>query len=169
MARLLICALKAAGARVLVIGRNAERLRLATAAGADDVIDLSHEPDAVAAVRRRTAGHRGADGVIEAVGKPETWSLSAAMVRKGGRVCLFGGCAAGAKVELETHRIHYNEIALFGVFHHRPSYVRQAIELLGNGAVPTELLIGGRISLEDLVSFFAENRDTNALKAAVIM
>jgi hypothetical protein len=47
--------------------------------------------------------------------------------------------------------------------------VRQAIELLGNGAVPTELLIGGRISLEDLVSFFAENRDTNALKAAVMM
>ena len=117
MARLLICALKAAGARVLVIGRNAERLRLATAAGADDVIDLSREPDAVAAVRRRTAGHRGADGVIEAVGKPETWSVSVAMVRKGGRVCLFGGCAAGAKVELETHRIHYNEIALFGVFH----------------------------------------------------
>jgi L-iditol 2-dehydrogenase len=133
------------------------------------VIDLSHEADAVTAVRRRTAGHRGADGVIEAVGKPETWSLSAAMVRKGGRVCLFGGCAAGAKVELETHRIHYNEIALFGVFHHRPGYVRQAIELLGNGAVPAELLIGRRISLEDLVSFFAENRDTNALKAAVIM
>jgi hypothetical protein len=47
--------------------------------------------------------------------------------------------------------------------------VRQAIELLGNGAVPTELLIGGRISLEDLVSFFAENRDTNVLKAAVIV
>src|SRR4026207_1574956 len=114
-------------------------------------------------------GARGADGVIESVGNPETWSLSVAMVRKGGRVCLFGGCAAGAKVELETHRIHYNEIALFGVFHHRPSYVRQAIELLGNGAVPTELLIGGRISLEDLVSFFAENRDTNALKAAVIL
>jgi hypothetical protein len=31
------------------------------------------------------------------------------------------------------------------------------------------LLIGGRISLEDLVSFFAENRDTNVLKAAVIV
>src|SRR5437763_13888603 len=95
MARILICAIKAAGARVLVIGRNAERLRLATAAGADDLIDLSHEPDAVAAVRRRTAGHRGADGVIEAGGKPETWSLSGAMVRKGGRVCPLRGWADG--------------------------------------------------------------------------
>src|SRR5205814_10637865 len=125
--------------------------------------------DAAEAVRHRTSSNRGADGVIEAVGKPETWSLGVGMVRKGGKVCLFGGCAARSKVELDTHRIHYNEISLFGVFHHRPGYVRQAIELLGNGAVPTELLIGGRISLEDLVPFFAENRDTNALKAAVIM
>ncbi|HSP62535.1 MAG TPA: alcohol dehydrogenase catalytic domain-containing protein, partial [Pyrinomonadaceae bacterium] len=41
MARLLIVALKAAGARVLVLGRNPERLRLALVAGADDVIDLT--------------------------------------------------------------------------------------------------------------------------------
>ncbi len=41
MARLLICGLKAVGARVLVLGRDAGRLRLALAAGADEVIDLS--------------------------------------------------------------------------------------------------------------------------------
>src|SRR5882672_3647927 len=39
MARLLICALKAAGARVLVLGRDPGRLRLALAAGAEEVID----------------------------------------------------------------------------------------------------------------------------------
>src|SRR3954447_26756875 len=104
MARILVIALKGAGSRVLVLGRNAERLRLATAAGADEVIDLTKEPDAAAAVRRRTAGERGADGVIEAVGKPETWALSVAMVRKGGRICLFGGCAAGSRAELDAHR-----------------------------------------------------------------
>jgi len=170
MARLLICALKAGGARVLVLGRNPERLRLATAAGADEVIDLAEEPDGVAAVRRRTAGDRGAaDGVIEAVGKPETWAMSVGMARKGGRICLFGGCAPGSKAEVDTHRIHYDEIALFGVFHHRPSYVRQALELLSQGAVPPALLIDRRISLEEVVPFFAANRELNALKAAVIM
>ena len=169
MARLLIFALKAGGAHVLVLGRNPERLRLATAAGADEVIDLAREPDGVAAVRRRTARERGADGVIEAVGKPETWAFAVEMARKGGRVCLFGGCAAGSKAEVDTHRIHYDEITLFGVFHHRPSYVRQAIELLSQGAVPPALMIAREVSLEEVVPFFAANRDANALKAAVII
>jgi L-iditol 2-dehydrogenase len=107
--------------------------------------------------------------VIEAVGKTETWELSVRMVRKGGRICLFGGCAAGSKAEVDTHRIHYEEIALFGVFHHRPSYVRQALELLSQGAVRTDLLIDREIPLDEVVSFFAANREASALKAAVIM
>jgi L-iditol 2-dehydrogenase len=169
MARLLVCALKAARARILVLGRDPGRLRLASAAGADEVIDLTQEPDGIAAVRRRTEGDRGADGVIEAVGKPETWALSVGTVRKGGRVCLFGGCAAGSKAELDTHRLHYDEITLFGVFHHRPSYVRQALDLLGQGAVPRDLLIDRQISLEEVVPFFAANVTASALKAAVMM
>jgi L-iditol 2-dehydrogenase len=169
MARLLVCALKAARARVLVLGRDPARLRLASAAGADEVIDLTQEPDGIMAVRRRTEGNRGADGVVEAVGKPETWALSVGMVRKGGRVCLFGGCAAGSKAEIDTHRLHYDEVTLFGVFHHRPSYVRQALDLLGQGAVSRDLLIDREISLEEVVPFFAAHSTTSALKAAVIM
>jgi L-iditol 2-dehydrogenase len=169
MARLLICALKAARARVLVLGRDPGRLRLALAAGAEEVIDLTQEPDGIAALRRRTEGDRGADGVIEAVGKPETWALSVGMVRKGGRVCLFGGCAAGSKAEIDTHRLHYDEVTLFGVFHHRPSYVRQALDLLGKGAVKRELLIDRELSLEEVVPFFAAHSTVSVLKAAVIM
>ena len=168
MARLLICALKAACARVLVVGRDAGRLHLASAAGADEVIDLGQEPDAIAAVRRRT-GDRGADGVIEAVGKPETWALSIGMARKGGRVCLFGGCAAGSKAELDTYRLHYNEITLFGVFHHRPTYVRQALDLLGQRVVPRELLIDREITLEEVAPFFAAHVTASPLKAAVVL
>ena len=169
MARLLVCALKAARACVLVLGRDPGRLRLASAAGADEVIDLTQETDGIAAVRRRTPNDRGADGVIEAVGKPETWTLSAGMVRKGGSVCLFGGCAAGSKAEIDTHRLHYDEITLFGVFHHRPDHVRQALDLLGESAVPCDLLINREISLEEVVPFFAAHSTTSALKAAVIM
>src|SRR5436190_10962726 len=169
MARLLICALKGARARVLVLGRDPGRLRMALAAGAEEVIDLTQEADGIAAVRRRTQGGRGADGVIEAVGKPETWALSAGMVRKGGRVCLFGGCAAGSKAEIDTHRLHYDEITLFGVFHHRPGYVRQALELLGQGMVKRELLIDRQLSLEAVVPFFAAHSTVSVLKAAVIM
>lgn len=169
MGRLLICALKAAGARVLVLGRNAGRLALAKTAGADEVIDLAQEFDGVAAVRARTAEGRGADAVIEAVGLPEAWTLSLGMARKGGQVCLFGGCANGAMAELDAHRIHYHELKVFGVFHHRPAYVRQALELLGQGTIPRELFIGDQISLEEVPAFFEANRRGSALKAAVVM
>jgi L-iditol 2-dehydrogenase len=169
MGRLLICALKRAGARVLVIGRDAGRLELAKAAGADELIDLGREPDGIAAVRAHTPGKRGVDAVVEAVGKPETWALSMGMARKGGQVCLFGGCAKGATAELDAYRIHYDELEVFGVFHHRPKYVRKALELLGEGAVPPALLIDHQISLEDLPAFFAANRDASVLKAAVMM
>ena len=169
MARLLVCALKAARAHVIVLGRDPGRLRLASAAGADEVIDLTQEPDGIAAVRRRTEGNRGADGVIEAVGKSETWALSVGLARKGGRVCLFGGCAAGSKAEIDTYRLHYDEITLFGVFHHRPGYVLQALDLLGQGAVSRDLLIDREISLEDVVPFFAAHSAASALKAAIIM
>ncbi|MEO5721589.1 MAG: alcohol dehydrogenase catalytic domain-containing protein [Chthoniobacterales bacterium] len=169
MARLLICALQAADARILVLGRDAGRLQLALAAGATEVIDLTQESDGPAAIRRRTQGERGADGVIEAVGKSETWAMSVEMVRKGGRVCLFGGCAPGSRAEFDAHRIHYGEVSLFGVFHHRPTYVRQALELLARGAVPPELLIDREISLEEVIPFFATNQTASPLKAAVLM
>ncbi|MEP6699556.1 MAG: alcohol dehydrogenase catalytic domain-containing protein [Verrucomicrobiota bacterium] len=168
MARLLIRALKNARARILVLGRDAGRLKLALAAGADEVVDLTRETDAVLAVQHRTDG-RGADGVIEAVGKPETWRLSVGMVRKGGRVCFFGGCAVDATVELDAHRLHYGEIAVFGVFHHRPSYVQQALDLLGKGVVSPELFIDREITLEEVVPFFAANQNASPLKAAVVM
>ncbi len=167
MARLLVCALKAVEARVLVVGRNPQRLALAKAAGADDAICLPNEPDAIAAVRGRTTDGRGVDGVIEAVGLPETWAMSVGMARKGGQVCLFGGCARGAIAPLDAHRIHYHELRVFGVFHHRPQYVRQALELLGRGAAPRELFIDRRISLAEVPAFFAAHRNASALKAEV--
>lgn len=169
MARFLVCALKRADARVIVLGRDAGRLSLASAAGADETINITVEPDGTAALRSRTDQKRGADGVIEAVGKPETWALSIGMARKGGRVCLFGGCASGAKAEIDAHRVHYHEVTVFGVFHHRPSYVRQALDLLGSGAIKPELFIDRELSLDEVIPFFAANANTSTLKAAVIM
>ena len=68
--------------------------------------------------------------VIEAVGRPESWIWSTEMVRKGGTVNFFGGCAKGAKVELDTNRLHYSEVTLKATFHHTPDAVRKAFALI---------------------------------------
>ena len=68
----------------------------------------------IEAVRDLTPERRGSDVVIEAVGRPEAWEWAIDMVRKGGTVNLFGGCAKGTRVALNTERLHYSEITSEG-------------------------------------------------------
>lgn len=166
MSLLLIAALRCRGARILVIGRNPEHLQTALQAGADETFS-ARDGDPVAAARRWTSG-RGPDCVFEAVGAPETWRQALALVRKGGRVCLFGGCAAGTEVPLDAHRVHYEQISLYGVFHHTPKYFQAAVDLLSSGSIKTGLLISRRIELSEVPAFFESRHDQTNPKVAVI-
>ncbi|MBI3551705.1 MAG: zinc-binding dehydrogenase [Elusimicrobia bacterium] len=166
MSLLLIQALAARGARIVVVGRNSANLALALKAGAHEAIS-AEEKNPVMAVREATE-RRGADCVFEAVGKPETWLTAIDMVRKGGRVCLFGGCASGTVVPIDAHRVHYGQISLHGVFHHTPKYFRAAVDLLSQGRVKTDILISGRIALDEVPSFFDSRHGQSNPKVAVI-
>ncbi len=166
MSLLLLQALRARGVRVLVVGRSKANLDIASAAGADTVISTENaEP--IAAIKRLTDG-RGADCVFEAVGTAKTWQMAVELTRKGGRVCLFGGCASGTMVPIDTHRIHYSQITLHGVFHHTPKYFKAAVDLLASSRVKTGLLIEGRIALDEVPSFFHERHGQSNRKFAVI-
>lgn len=166
MSLLLIGALRARGARVLVIGRGYENLWAALEAGAHETYSVNDD-DAFAAARRATGG-RGPDCVFEAVGQSETWQQALALVRKGGRVCLFGGCAEETVVPIDAHRVHYGQISLHGVFHHTPKYFKAAIELLGRGGINTGLLISQRIALAEVPAFFDRFHGRSSPKVAVI-
>lgn len=166
MARLLVSALRAKGARVIVVGRSRPPLDAALALGAEAVVGAS-DGDPVAAVKALTAG-RGGDAVFEAVGLPDTWKSAVAMTRKGGRACLFGGCAQGTEVSLDAHRIHYEGLTLSGVFHHTPTYFKAALDLLASGAVSPKGLIEGSIALADIPRYFAENAERALPKTAVL-
>src|SRR5207253_1616366 len=107
-----------AGARVIAVGRGAARLDLARQMGADTLLSSEHEADIAEAVRGQTAGRRGADVVIECVGRPEVWQQAVAMARKAGTVNLFGGCPSDTTMTLDTARIHYDELKIMGTFHH---------------------------------------------------
>lgn len=166
MCLLLVQALVDRGARVLVIGRNPERLAVAKRAGAE--VTLSAEGRDVSAEVKEWAGGVGPDLVFEAVGKPDTWQQAISLVRKGGRVCLFGGCAMGTRVPVDAHRVHYEQLQLQGVFHHTPKYFGEAVGLLGRGRIKSELLIGATIPLAEVPSFFARMHQQSNAKVAVI-
>ncbi|HEX4048905.1 MAG TPA: alcohol dehydrogenase catalytic domain-containing protein, partial [Elusimicrobiota bacterium] len=165
MSLLLIHALTERGARVAVLGRSKTHLETAKAAGAEAVFSADDGP-AEERVRAWAAG-RGPDHVFEAVGKTETHLQALALVRDGGKVCAFGGCAQGADIPLDLHRVHYKQITIHGVFHHTPPHFREAVRLLGEGRVKTGLIIRGEVRLADIPRFFSENADRSVPKAVV--
>jgi L-iditol 2-dehydrogenase len=142
-----VALLKARGAVVVGIDRSTPRLAVARTLGAVEVLEADSGGEWEKALRARFPR---LDLVIEATGQPEVWKLALRLVRKGGLVNLFGGCPAGTKVELDTHRLHYEQITVKSSFHHCPASVRAALKALEAGQVPAEPFLTGEGTLEEL-------------------
>lgn len=140
---LMFCRLaKLRGAKVIAMGRNPLKLKAAKEfACADEIIDLKKYPEPEEIILGMTTGKRGLDVAVECVGLPEIWEKMFGLVRRGGCVHLFGGCSSGTTVNIDTRRIHYDEVNVVSVFHHTPKYFREAIELISTGKVDVEKLI----------------------------
>jgi L-iditol 2-dehydrogenase len=91
---------------------------------------------------------RGADIVVEAVGRRETWEAGPGLCRKGGTVLLFGGCASGTMTSFDAERIHYGELHIQGSFHHTPASVERAFRLIVAGQVSIKPLISHEMPLK---------------------
>ena len=159
---------KLKGAKVIVAGRNPMKLELAkTFGGADATIDLNLEPDPERAFKNHTVEGRGLDVIIEAVGLPELWERTFKLVRKGGTVHLFGGCKSGTSVNIDTHKLHYDEIRVIGVFHHTPQYVKKSLELIASGQIDVKKLITHKMPLKDLEKAIKMHKNGETLKILI--
>lgn len=134
--------------QILVTGRHAQRLQLARQLGASHTIDVDQE-DPRQRVQELTDG-RGAELVIECVGRPEAWREAHWHAGQAGFVLLFGGCPADSEVRFDTTHIHYDQITLKGVFHFTPDDVRQARDYLCDTDLPVEKILSGTVGLEQL-------------------
>src|SRR5271167_469230 len=113
-------------ARVIAIGKRKSQMKAAERLGATAAFDVDKIENPVELVRQLTDGGRGADSVIEAVGRAITWEWALQMVRKGGTVNLFGGCPSGTEVKIDPAALHYSEITIKSTFHHTPQFMREA-------------------------------------------
>jgi L-iditol 2-dehydrogenase len=156
------------GARVIAIGRRQPQLDRAARMGADELIVNTDGADVVGAVKAMTEG-RGADVVIEAVGLPELWQLATRLLRRGGVVNFFGGCASGTEVKLDTHLLHYSEITCKASFHHTPALIRKALDVVGRGYITAKDLVNGVEPLANLLEVMQHLMSHNGhLKTAII-
>jgi L-iditol 2-dehydrogenase len=160
---------KATGCNVISVVKRDSQVEAAKRMGAHDVVQITKVEDPIEAVRALTPSHRGSDVVIEAVGRPQAWEWSIDMVRKGGTVNFFGGCANGTKVQLDTTRLHYSEITLKATFHHTPETVRKAFALMAEKKVRSTDYITGEAPLSRLQQVLRHMLNRNGdIKTAII-
>jgi NADPH:quinone reductase-like Zn-dependent oxidoreductase len=98
------------GARVIAVSGSADKLARARKLGAEEGIDLSRS-DLREEIRRLT-GRRGADVVIEHVGKA-TWERSVSGLARGGRVVTCGA-TTGADVSLNLRQVFFKNLSILG-------------------------------------------------------
>jgi L-iditol 2-dehydrogenase len=147
------------GMDVAVAGRRPERAAVADRFGAR-FFDVSPGSDALAA-----AGLF--DAAVDATGDREVWERLPGLVRPGGQVLLFGGCAPGATATFDAERLHYGEMAVIGSFHYSPAEARAALEALASGAVDPRPLITARGTLSDLPRFLEDQKRGAGIRYAV--
>jgi L-iditol 2-dehydrogenase len=157
-----------AGARVIAVGRNAGRLARAATLGADSTIALLEGEDIAERLRAETSG-RGPEVVVEAAGTLDTADAALRSVARGGVVNFFAGCPVGTVIGVDVARIHYEEITLTASFHHTPSAVRRALDLVAAGKIDPSVLITRTTTLDLLPSVLAAYADGgDGLKALVL-
>ena len=157
---------RARGARVIVSQRSATRREMAARFGPEAVVDPTSE-DLALVVRERTGG-LGASLVICANPVADTQRQAVEIVRKGGRVVLFGGLPkAHPLTTLDSNLIHYGEVEVVGAFSYHPSMHQLALDLLARGVIPAHLLVTHTYPLDRVAEAFETAAGGQGLKVVV--
>ncbi len=152
------------GARPLLVGKPGWRLDRIRELGIAECLEAGSD---LAASLRAAAGGGGVDVAVDATGLPDVWEQAVASVGRGGTVVFFGGCAPGTTVTLDTRRVHYEELALVGAFHHTPALIRQAVELLESEALVTDGLLTHTMGLAQVPEALGLMERGQALKVLI--
>ncbi|NMB32644.1 MAG: zinc-binding dehydrogenase [Clostridium sp.] len=152
---------------IIAVDLDDYRLGLAKKLGADIISNPSRE-NVEGIVNKVTSG-RKCDVVIEAAGMPETWEQAIDLVRKGGTVIEYGGCKPGTHITVDTRRLHYDALAIKGVFHTNPKHVQLAWDLMVNRKIDLSLMITKEMKLDNICQAYEELKSNRRnIKIAII-
>jgi L-iditol 2-dehydrogenase len=161
-----IAVAKQRGAKVIVLEISETRRQMALKFEPDLVIDASSK-DVIEKIREFTGGV-GADIVICANPVAATQTLAVQIVRKAGKVMLFGGLPkANPMITLDGNLIHYGEINVIGAFSYHPRFHKLSLDLLAGGKLPVESLITHTFELDKINEAYQTAVSGQALKVVI--
>jgi L-iditol 2-dehydrogenase len=143
---------KVAGAKVILSGHHANRLKLAGELGADRVVN-SREEDLVQVVKETTDGY-GAEKVMVAVGGKSPVEEAIEVCASDGLICLFAGTYPQTMAEVDPNVIHYRQLNIIGTFDSTPDHYRLALNAFSKGLVKVKPLVSHRLPLDRLTEGF---------------
>lgn len=164
---LFVAVLALRGYTVLLADPNPQRLTVGEELGAAVTLAIERGGGQSARIKSLSEQGRGVAVAIDCTGVPEVWSDAIDTLRPGGLVNLFGGCAPGTTVPLDTHLVHYNEITIKGVYHHRPATVRGALELLGDSRFRADLLLSAEAPIDGVEEALRSMMRKETLKVVI--
>ncbi|OBA85004.1 zinc-binding alcohol dehydrogenase [Mycolicibacterium elephantis] len=164
---------KARGAsRVIAIDGVPERLELATAFGADAVIDINTAAtvkDRAKTVRDLTDGH-GADVVVEVVGHPSAIDEGLKMLGQFGRYVEIGNINIGKTFEFDPSRFVFANKTMIGVSLYEPPVLSRALTFLEQHqeTLPLYRLAAAQYPLDDINEAFAAAEHKRDVRASIV-
>lgn len=130
-------ALLSGATKVIVSEPQEKRRKIAEELGATAVVDPTSD-DAVKAVRDLSNG--GVNVAIESAGLPVTVSQCFHLVKRGGKIVLFGVCDPDAWVEFNPYYVFRNELTVLGTVMAGHAFPR-TLELLASEKIRVQPLI----------------------------
>jgi D-arabinose 1-dehydrogenase-like Zn-dependent alcohol dehydrogenase len=160
---------------VVAIDTQPARLSLATALGADQVIDINDaaSPNERVARVHEITGQRGADVVVELVGLRELVAEGIDMLGPGGTYVEIGNLMRGRTAVIEPSALLKTKHIL-GSIMYRPSIMPTAIDFLvrNHKKIPLASVISHHFPLEEINQAFERaewaGRSTDVIRAALV-
>ncbi len=132
-----------AGARVIAVDVNDQRLEAARALGAMETVNPKAVPRVDRRVRELSDG--GVDVAFEAIGSPPTIQLAYSLLRRGGRLCVIGYSAE--EVSLSAAKLMYYELEVVGSLGCGAGEYPEILGLVQAGRIKLDRIVSGTIPL----------------------
>jgi len=158
-------------ARIVVLDRIAERLKLAQAFGADHAVnvdDFATSDERAKAVRELTGG--GGHVVMELVGHPAALAEGLAMTRAEGRYVVIGNIAGDQSIPFNPAWLVHLNRRMIGVGGYQAWALRRGLELLErtHTRYPFRAITSPQYRLEQINEAFANADQGKAMRTALI-
>ncbi|OGO02204.1 MAG: zinc-binding alcohol dehydrogenase [Chloroflexi bacterium RBG_13_52_14] len=158
--------------KVIVIDGIDERLKLAKAFGADELIDMKQIKDPADRsfrVKELTGGW-GADVVVELVGFPNVVNEGLDMLGNGGRYLDIGNVSPFKTCEIDPSGLVINNKSIIGVSAYGPLHLKKALDFLSRckNKYPFDKILSHSYPLEKINEAFDDALRGKVLRATIV-